>query len=53
MTQNPYEAPRESGIKAQKPRAWNAAGIAIAVAIGIIATISLLDLFGYWLSLRH
>jgi hypothetical protein len=52
MEQNPYEAPRESAVSDQKGSAWNAVGIsiAIAIAIGIMAAISLFDLLGYWLS---
>jgi len=53
MEQNPYEAPRESGIQIQKSRAWNSLGIAVAIAIGIMAAISLLDLLAFWLSLRR
>ena len=48
MEPNPYEAPRESGSKGHEPRARRSLLITV---IGIIATIVMLDLLGFWLSL--
>jgi len=48
METNPYVAPRETELTDHKPRPRRSLLITV---IGIVATIAMLDLLGFWISL--
>jgi hypothetical protein len=52
MSVNPCGASRECGIRVHKPRTWHGFAITVGITIGVMAAIALLDLLGFWLSLK-